>query len=128
MSNFDPSPGADPHANGTIWAAGLWDLRNQMAGNDPDAARDLDRMVLLGLLLLGRLEGDVRPVTPASLRRARRDFGTGLYCLLEADEVLYAGRHQDAALRVFSRRGILAHNGVKTGFSGHASVSQIQPV
>ncbi len=128
MSDFNAAPGADPHANGTIWAAGLWDLRNQMAGNDPEAARDLDRMVLLGLLLLGRLEGEVRPATPASLRRARRDFGTGLHCLLEADDVLYAGRHRDAALRVFFRHGILARSGVKTGFSGHASFSQIQQI
>jgi len=115
MSGFDTRLGADAHTNGTIWAAGLWDLRSHIGGNNPDAARDLDRMVLLALLLLGRLAGDAQPATPASLRRARQDFGTGLSCLLEADGTLYAGRHQDAVLRVFSRRGILAHNGIKTG-------------
>ncbi len=115
MSDFDPGRKADAHTNGTIWGAALWDLRDQMAGNDPDAARNLDRMVLLGLILLGKLQGDAQPATPASRRRARREFGAGLCCLLEADGILYAGRHQDAAARVFSRRGILARARVKTG-------------
>ena len=115
MSDFDAGRKADAHTNGTIWAAGLWDLRIQMAGSDQDAARDLDRLVLLGLILLGRLQGDAQPASPVSLRRARRDFGTGLRCLLESDGILYAGRHQDVAARVFSRRGILARARVKTG-------------
>jgi len=115
MSDFDASPKADPHTNGTIWAAALWDLRLQLAGNDPDAARDLDRMVLMGLLLLGRVDGDARPATSASLRRARRSFATGLLCLLEADGRLYGGRHQNAVRQVFARRGILARDRVQSG-------------
>lgn len=115
MSSFDAGPGADQHANGTIWAASLWDLRAHLAGDDPDAARDVDRMVILGLILLGRLRGSEEPPTTATLRRARGDFATALQCLLAADGELYSGRHHDVVLRVFARRGITARQVVNTG-------------
>ena len=115
MASFDAEPGADQHANGTIWAAGLWDLRAQLAGDDPQAARDVDRMVILGLLLLGRLRGNAEPATTASLQRARREFATALQCLVEADGALYSGRHHNLVLRLFARRGINVNQVVNTG-------------
>lgn len=115
MSSFDADPRADQHRNGTIWAASLWDLRVHLAGEASDAARDIDRMVVLALILIGRLRGSEEPPRATILRRARRDFGTALQCLLEADGALYSGRHHDSILRVFAHRGITVHQVVNTG-------------
>ncbi len=115
MSSFDADSGANQHANGTIWAASLWDLQVHLAGDDPGAVRDVDRMVVLGLILLGRRRGSEESPTTATLRRARRDFSTALQCLLEADGALYSSGHHDVILRVFARRGITVREVVNTG-------------
>ncbi len=106
MADFDPAATADPHQNGTIWGAALWDLRARLASLEPDGGRCADRLVLLALHLLGRRLGDSRPPTIASIRIARSGFDTGLAALLHADEFLCAGRHHDAACAMFERRGI----------------------
>jgi poly-gamma-glutamate capsule biosynthesis protein CapA/YwtB (metallophosphatase superfamily) len=106
MADHDPSPNADPHANGTIWAAALWDLRTRIAATDPEGARTADRMLLQSLLLFGCLVGDEQPASVASIRRAREGFGAGLTTLLQADERMYAGRYRQMILDTFARRGI----------------------
>src|SRR5258706_9637687 len=55
MDDFDSGPKADPHANGTIWAAALWDLRTEMSRSEDAAARKCDLLVLKTLLLIGTL-------------------------------------------------------------------------
>ncbi len=104
MLDFDA--GADPHDNGTIWASALWDLRQQIARHEPPSARELDRAVLLGLILHGRLLRGPLGGDSTTIQRARPDFATGLRCLLQADDILHAGRHHDAAVRIFASRGI----------------------
>ncbi len=106
MADYDFHPRADPHGNGTIWAAALWDLRTRMAEAEPEGARQTDRMLLQALLLLGRLAGGTQPPTIVSVRRARGDFGVGLAALLQANKRLYADRYRPAIVAAFARRGI----------------------
>jgi len=94
MQHFDPRPDADPHANGTIWGAALWDLRSRLSAAEGALATDL--LVLQALLLLGHVV--VR----------RSSFQAGLAALLHADEVLHAARHRAIILNTFAQRGIQA--------------------
>lgn len=102
MRDYDSRPGADPHANGTIWGAALWDLRTRLY--DAEGAVGTDRIVLQTLLLLGRLQTSAGA---AELARLRSRFGTGLAALVQADEVLNGGRHHATIRSVFAARGIL---------------------
>jgi poly-gamma-glutamate capsule biosynthesis protein CapA/YwtB (metallophosphatase superfamily) len=102
MADFDAGPKANPHTNGTIWAAGLWDLRAELKRSEDDGARKCDLLVLKTLLLIGQIEADgVR-----ELRRLRADYSRAMATLLEADKGLYSGRHQSLILECFSRRRI----------------------
>jgi hypothetical protein len=103
MADFDTRPGADPHANGTIWGAALWDLRRNIAAIDSSGARAADLLVLKALILLG---AEPRGASRSQLRSARRSFSCGLRALLAAAEELGAGRHADAILARLGRRGI----------------------
>ena len=105
MRDYDPRPGADPHANGTIWAAALWDLRTRLSPTEGALATDL--LVLEALLLLGHLQPSARDSGPASLRRVRSSFQAGLAALLHADALLNARRHQGIILSAFAARGIV---------------------
>ena len=53
MADFAPRPNADPHSNGTIWAAALWDMRRHIAASDSGGASVSDMLVLKALLLMG---------------------------------------------------------------------------
>lgn len=104
--DYDPSPGADAHANGTIWAAALWELQTRLGATESDGVRRTDLLVLKALLLMGQLLGHQRELTVISVRRARASYAGGLRALLRADELLNAGRHRDVILASFSARGI----------------------
>jgi hypothetical protein len=106
MADYAHRRGADPHANGTIWASALWDLRRQLSAIEPDGARQSDLLVLGCLLGLGRRTDEPVASAVKSARRARRDFATGLRALLEADELLSGGRRRAMILETFGRRGI----------------------
>jgi hypothetical protein len=93
MRDYDPRPGADPHANGTIWGAALWDLRTRLSPAHGALATDL--LVVGMLLLLGCLP----------LRRT--SFQSGLAALLKADDLLNAARHRATILSTFAERGIV---------------------
>ncbi|MBI3467496.1 MAG: M36 family metallopeptidase [Planctomycetes bacterium] len=114
IADYDAGTGADPHANGTIWAAALWDLRARLAAAGPDGVRRADRLVLKSLLLLGRLAD--HPLRPSrkNTRRLRSDYGMGLAALLHADELLHAGQHRKTILTVFAARGIQPARGYGT--------------
>ena len=90
---LDARPDADPHANGTIWGAALWDLRSRLSPAEGALATDL--LLLQALLLLGRLQ------------TRRSSFPVGLAALLHADELLHAARHRAIILDTFAVRGIL---------------------
>ncbi len=106
MRDYDWRPRADAHANGTVWAAALWDLRSRLGTTEGALVTDL--LVLKALLLLGRLPAPRAVVAPAALQRVRSSFPAGLAALVYADELLHAGRHQGTILSVFADRGILA--------------------
>jgi len=105
------------HANGTIWAAGLWNVRAQMAASEQNGVRKTDLMVLQALLLLGKREGSAHPQTRKSTSAARGNMTAGLEALLQADEVLYAGRHQDMILATFAERGLYPRSRVSWNVS-----------
>jgi len=105
-ADFDHAPGADPHANGTIWASALWDLRVRLGQTMADGHRSADLLVLQSLLELGRVDsaGDS---SPAAIRRARAGLSAGLDALLRADDQVHRGAFQIAILDTFGRRGIV---------------------
>ena len=106
MADYDTSPAADAHANGTIWAAALWDLRTKLRRIEADGVRGTDLMVVQALLLLGQLRDTSGEKTVNELRRLRKRFETGAAAMLQADEVLYAGRHRELIRASFSQRGV----------------------
>jgi len=109
MADFDYDKKADPHLNGTIWGAGLWDLRTH-AG-----ARATDLLLVKALLLIGQLMGNENPPSANSIREARLSFATGLNALLEADESLFSSRHREVILKTFASRGIFPESKSKCG-------------
>jgi hypothetical protein len=111
MRDYDARPGADPHANGTIWAAALWELRSRLGATEGALITDL--LVLKALLLLGRLPPPLAPSGRAALQRVRSSFAAGLAALLHADDLLSAGRHQGTVLSVFAAHGILPDRAVR---------------
>jgi poly-gamma-glutamate capsule biosynthesis protein CapA/YwtB (metallophosphatase superfamily) len=106
MADFDHDKKADPHLNGTIWGAALWDLRGKLSASEPSGARHTDLLLLKALLLIGKMMGKKSPPTSKSVREARKTFGVGLSALLEADEILFGNRHRELILKTFARRGI----------------------
>jgi hypothetical protein len=106
MADYDPGPGADPHVNGTIWAAALWDLRCRLGDTEAVGGLVADRLLMQALLLIGKLFGPDQERSVQSARRARERFTTGLGALLQADQMLYAVRHAPAIREIFGARGI----------------------
>ncbi len=106
MAAYDPRPGADPHANGTIWGAALWDLRAQLRARDPAGVRRTDKLVLKTLLLLGQLSPQQHDRAATGLAQLRSSFPLALAALLHADAVLYGSRDRAAILSAFAARGI----------------------
>jgi hypothetical protein len=106
MADYDSSPAADAHANGTIWAAALWELRTQLGRIEADGVRRTDLLVVQALLLLGQLMDASGEKTVNEVRRLRKRFEIGAAAMLQADEVLYSGRHRELIRASFSRRGV----------------------
>ena len=106
MRDFDPGPKADPHSNGTIWGAALWDFRSQMAASVPDGARRADLMVIKALILIGGLGARGTSSRAREVRAARKSFAVGLGALCRAAADLYPGEHAGLLREVFAERGI----------------------
>ena len=106
MADYDDSDDADPHGNGTIWAACLWDFRTRLAGAEAggalDGARLADKIVLQALLLIGAIGRADRPATC----RERSSFRTLPLKLLEADRMLTGGRWRQTLAEVVDARGL----------------------
>lgn len=112
MSEFDRTPAADPHANGTLWAAALWDARTRFASQESRGPERVDRLLLLALLLLGRL-GTGEPRIPRKERSALRSgFPAGLSALLRASALLENSRGREVILESFLARGIRPDAGI----------------
>jgi hypothetical protein len=106
MADYDASPRADAHANGTIWAAALWDLRTQLSQTLADGVRRTDLLVVQALLLLGQLVNESSGITVSGIRRLRKRIALGAAAILQADELLHSGQHRELIRASFSRRGI----------------------
>lgn len=102
MADFDRTPEADPHANGTIWASALWTLRTSLTAARCDGPRLVDLLILQSLLLIGSHEERDRPATC----RWRSRFRNALAMLLEADRRLTAGSFADHIHQAFAAKGI----------------------
>src|SRR4030088_2837465 len=88
MADYDTGPKADAHANGTIWAAALWDLRTKLGQIEADRVRRTDLLVVHTLLLLGRLVDASSGNTVNGIRRLRKSFQIGAAAMLHAYELL----------------------------------------
>ncbi len=106
MDDFDPADEADPHLNGTIWGAALWDLRCEMQRRKAYGAYMTDRMVLKALTLIS---ADCTAGTDVKIARLQRSsYAGGLAKLLKADAILNDGRFSELILETFARRKIFA--------------------
>ena len=101
MAHFRGGHDADPHTDGTIWAAALWDARSRAAlsGHPPE---QVDDALLRGLARLGRAYGTERDRETV---RSRQDFGTALAAVLESTADADLAGHLE---RVMAARGIRA--------------------
>jgi hypothetical protein len=118
MAHYDHGDAADPHANGTIWGAALWELRTILATKEADGARQADLLLVKTLLLLGNVVVDRPEADVRSLRDARSDYATGLSCLLLADDHLNGGRHRHLILPAFAKRDINPAPGLRRNSQG----------
>lgn len=112
IAEYDEEQESAAHANGTIWAAGLWDLRVRMAEINPTGVQRTDLLVLKALLLLGQSLGNAHPPTVRSICAARSGMAAGFEALLRADKVLNAGCYKDLILATFARRGVVPEPGI----------------
>lgn len=106
MADYDSTAKADPHTNGTIWAAALWDLRTRLKATESEGAHRTDLLVLRALVGLGSITSPEGEAPTEYLPRVRASFEVGLASLLRADETMNAGRYREVILSCFSRRGI----------------------
>src|SRR5262249_45633193 len=102
MAEFDASPNADVHENGTIIGAALWKLREIMG-----RPRDTDLLLLKALLLWGDDCRREHRVTSDGLTCGPESFARFLELLLEADYELFSSSHQFVIMDVFTRRGVV---------------------
>lgn len=110
METYVPGRAGDPHANGTIWASAIWELRSRIATRTfpPMSGKSVDRLIVQALLLIG--EDPPSSATAGervrSLTAARRSFRRAAETLLRADALLYRGRLRDDIVGALATRGI----------------------
>lgn len=101
MADFDAGVEADPHANGTIWAAALWNLRVRMG-----QPRATDLLLVKALLLWRDRHAAEYARFFEKLRHSPGSYRDALGLLLVADEALCGARHRAVILESFGARAI----------------------
>lgn len=107
MAAFRGGGGADPHADGQVWAGALWAARTAVAERT-GRAEVLDGLLLHALDRMGWVDRGADPdggADPRAVRRRRRHFSAALAALLDADEAAGAGVG-DLVEKAFGLRGI----------------------
>lgn len=125
MSDFKHEEKADPHHNGTILAATLWDIRKELSKHNAEGAKKMDLLVLKSLLLIGGLHDAAYRPTKTGTRQCRSGFSLVLKALLESDRLLYQGKHAEIIRSCFSNRGIdLQTTPIYPSATGFCAVSE----
>ena len=106
MSDFDFGEKADPHLNGTILGATLWDIRQTIVKSDGEGARKMDMLVLKSLILTGQINDSAYRPTKKGTRKCRSGFNLMLTALLHADWLLFQNEHAEIIFNGFLKRGI----------------------
>ncbi len=106
MEDYDEDETSDPHRNGTIWAAALWDLRGRMHGANAIEAHECDKLLVQALLLIGSDLGEDESESIKHVRRARASLSRVQAWILRADEMLFDARNRESILGAFGSRGI----------------------
>ena len=106
---FEPHTGApEEHFTGLIWGGACWTLRERIG------QRDADPLIFNSLFFLPR-DGSA-------------NFQIGLTVLLQVDESIFDGAHQETIREVFNARGIceLAGCPLVSGVSTRAAISSVE--
>jgi len=129
MADFNKEENADPHLNGTILGATLWDIRKELLKHDAEGVKKMDTLVLKALLLIGQLQdSDYRPSRKGTCK-CRSGFSLLHLALLEADRILYHNDHKEIIHYCFLNRGINSKNSLHfPSATGFLAVSEPQAV
>ncbi len=92
----DADPGRDPHLDGEIWSAGLWQIRN-LLGRD-----DANKLVLESHYLL----------------QPEAEFQDGSLALIAANNSLFGGTHQAEIEAILHERGVFDPDGTSSEDDG----------
>ena len=106
MADFDFGKNADPHLNGTILGATLWNIRHELVKSEDEGARKMDMLVLKSLILIGQLHDSPYRPTKKGTREYRSGFNLMLTALLHADWLLFQNDHSEIIFNTFLKRGI----------------------
>ncbi|TSA33856.1 MAG: hypothetical protein D4R64_13415 [Porphyromonadaceae bacterium] len=106
MADFVAGSNAEPHLNGTIFGATLWDIRKKFCETYSDGANKMDLIVLKSLILIGHLQDSAYNPTKNGTQKCRSGFALGLAALIEADQICFKGNHTKIIKKCFSQRGI----------------------
>lgn len=123
MNDFDSSAKADPHLNGTIWGAALWDMRTEIMRMEGGSARKADLLVIKMLTLTASVHEGARDIKLT--RKLRSKFQTGLEQLLQADAKLFGGRYTKLIQDVFARRKIFEGQSVRAVTMPRAALNDL---
>jgi hypothetical protein len=126
MADFIARRGRDKHANGTIWAAALWDARAALARENAEGARLMDCIVVSSLLRLGRIGQASATTTAAEVRHVRSSFVTAAAALLGAAADLCGESVERKVRGALQARGLAQGLRAPTSASAWAASTRIQ--
>ncbi|NHZ84332.1 MAG: hypothetical protein GWP19_00435 [Planctomycetia bacterium] len=106
MTEYDFGLDSDPHSNGTIFAAALWDIRKEISFLNPKGKKDIDIVVLKALTIIGQHQDSPYNPTVKGTRISRSGFNIGLKSVLKADKICFNGIHTDIIKKCFKKRSI----------------------
>lgn len=116
MAQYDSTEGADPHANGSIWASALWHVRRRVLALGLPAAT-CDRLVVKALLLMGGLWQHAQKQALRAWWNSPRAFALGVSALLEAERRLHDGLLHSQLVAAFAERQLFPDHDSARGWA-----------